>query len=254
MLPQWAYGFFQSKDRYNSQEEILGIAHRYREEHIPLDAIVQDWFWWKTEGDPVFNSNFTDIPGELRQLHDEHVHAMLSVWGLFDTKAQNYQELTSKHFDVPNAHVYDSTNPLARDFYWNNLVSPLFSQGWDAFWLDSAEPEEYWPHSGDAILSNKQIAIGNGAEYTNVYPFTHTLGIQQHWRATTTTKEGFSPDALRIPGTTTRWSDGLVGRRLRLLLGPSPPSGRGAELCALRLSVLDYRHRRLLPTARKSAC
>src|SRR5437867_12949124 len=71
-------------------------------------------------------------------------------------------------FDVPNAHVYDSTNPQARDFYWNNQVSPLFSQGWDAFWLDSAEPEEYWPHWGDAILRNKQIAIGNGAEYTNI--------------------------------------------------------------------------------------
>jgi alpha-D-xyloside xylohydrolase len=191
MLPQWAYGFFQSKDRYVSQDEVLGIAHRYREEHIPLDAIVQDWFWWKTEGDPAFNSSFPDVPGELNRLHDEHVHAMLSVWGLFDTKSQNFQELAAKHFDVPNAHVYDSTNPQARDFYWNKLVSKLFSQGWDAFWLDSAEPEEYWPHMGDAILSKKQIAIGNGAEYTNIFPFTHTLGIQQHWKATTDRKRVF---------------------------------------------------------------
>jgi alpha-D-xyloside xylohydrolase len=191
MLPKWAYGFFQSKDRYVSQEEVLGIAHRYREEHIPLDAIVQDWFWWKTEGDPVFNSNFTDVPGELNQLHDEHVHAMLSVWGLFDTKSKNYQELTAQHFDVPHAHVYDATNPKARDFYWNNLVHPLFSEGWDAFWLDSAEPEEYWPHMGDGILRDKQIAIGNGAEYTNIFPLVHTLGIQQHWKETTDRKRVF---------------------------------------------------------------
>ncbi len=75
MLPQWAYGFFQSKDRYVSQDEVLGIAKRYREQHIPLDAIVQDWFWWKAEGDPVFTSNFPDVPGELKQLHDEHVHS-----------------------------------------------------------------------------------------------------------------------------------------------------------------------------------
>src|SRR4051794_16860473 len=81
MLPKWAYGFLQSKDRYVSQDEILGIAHRYREEHIPLDAIVQDWYWWKLEGDPIFNSNFPDVPGELKQLHDQHIHAMLSVWG-----------------------------------------------------------------------------------------------------------------------------------------------------------------------------
>lgn len=191
MLPQWAYGFFQSKDRYNSQEEILGIAQRYRKEHIPLDAIVQDWFWWKTEGDPVFNSNFSNVPEELRQLHEQHIHAMLSVWGLFDAKSQNYQELSAGNFEVPNAHVYDASNPQARDFYWKNLVNPLFSQGWDAFWLDSAEPEEYWPHSGDAILSNRQIAIGNGAEYTNVYPFNHTLGIQEHWRATNNSKRVF---------------------------------------------------------------
>ena len=191
MLPRWSYGFFQSKDRYVSQAEVLGIAHRYREEHIPLDAIVQDWYWWRVEGDPVFNSNFTDVPEELRQLHAEHVHAMISVWGLFDTKSENYRELAAQHFDVPGAHVYDATNPKARDYYWDRLVSKLFSQGWDAFWLDSAEPEEYWPHLGDAILRNKQIAIGNGAQYTNVFPFLHTLGVQQHWKETTDRKRVF---------------------------------------------------------------
>jgi alpha-D-xyloside xylohydrolase len=191
MLPKWAYGFFQSKDRYKSQDEVLGIAHRYREEHIPLDAIVQDWYWWKTEGDPIFNANFPDVPAELNRLHDEHVHGMISVWGLFDTKSENYRELTTQHFDVPNAHVYDATNPKARDFYWDRLVGKLFSQGWDAFWLDSAEPEEYWPHLGDAILGDKHIAIGNGAQYTNIFPFVHTLGIQQHWRAATEKKRVF---------------------------------------------------------------
>lgn len=191
MLPKWAYGFFQSKDRYVSQDEVLGIAHRYREEHIPLDTIVQDWFWWKAEGDPVFNSNFPDVPGELKRLHDEHVHTMLSVWGLFDTKSENFKQLTEQHLDVPNAHVYDATNAKARDFFWDKLAGKLFSQGWDAFWLDSAEPEEFWPHMGDAILRNKQIAIGNGAEYTNVFPFLHTVGVQEHWRATTDRKRVF---------------------------------------------------------------
>jgi alpha-D-xyloside xylohydrolase len=191
MLPKWSYGFFQSKDRYISQEEVLAIAHRYREQHIPLDGIVQDWFWWKSEGDPIFNSNFPDVPGELKQLHDEHVHAMLSVWGLFDSKSQNFLQMTQQHLDVPNAHVYDATNPKARDFYWNNLAGKLFSLGWDAFWLDSAEPEEYWPRMGDAILRDKKISIGNGAEYTNIFPFMHTLGVQEHWKASTEQKRVF---------------------------------------------------------------
>ncbi len=191
MLPKWAYGFFQSKDRYMSQDEILGIAHSYREKHIPLDAIVQDWFWWKTEGDPIFNSNYTDIPGELKTLHDEHVHAMISVWGLFNVNSQTFQKLAAQHLDVPNAHVYDPTNPKARDIYWDDLAGKLFAQGWDAFWLDSAEPEEYWPHWGDAILRDKQLAIGSGARYTNIFPLMHTLGVQQHWRATTDRKRVF---------------------------------------------------------------
>lgn len=191
MLPKWAYGFFQSKDRYVSLDEIIDIASRYRKERIPLDAMVQDWFWWKTEGDPVFNKNYSDVPAQLKSLHDEHVHAMLSVWGLFDPAAENFKTLAAHKFDVPNAHVYDATNPAARDFYWNNLAGKLFSQGWDAFWLDSAEPEEHWPHMGDAILRDKQLAIGNGARYTNVFPLMHNEGVQQHWRNTTDQKRVF---------------------------------------------------------------
>ena len=191
MLPKWAYGFFQSKDRYMTQNEILGIAHRYRQQHIPLDAIVQDWFWWKTEGDPVFNSNYSDIPGELKTLHDQHVHAMISVWGLFSAESENFKTIAARHWDLANAHVYDATNAKARDFYWENLVGQLFSQGWDAFWLDSAEPEEYWPHMGDAILRDKQLAIGSGARYTNIFPFMHTNGIQEHWKAANDQKRVF---------------------------------------------------------------
>jgi len=191
LLPKWAYGFFQSKDRYVSLDEIRQIAGRYRAEHIPLDAMVQDWFWWKVEGDPDFNSNYHDVSADLQALNREHVHAMISVWGLFDPRSENYRIMTAHQFDVPGAHVYDATNPAARDFYWDNLVGKLFSMGWDAFWLDSAEPEEYWPHFGDAILRNKRVAIGNGAEYTNVFPLMHTLGVQQHWKAASEQKRVF---------------------------------------------------------------
>jgi alpha-D-xyloside xylohydrolase len=191
MLPKWSYGFFQSKDRYKTQSEILDIAKRYRAEHIPIDAIVQDWFWWKTEGDPVFNSNYTDVPAELKELHDDHFHAMISVWGLFDPHSDNFRTLKDNKWDIHDAHVYDATNPEARKFYWQNLAGKLFAQGWDAFWLDSAEPEEYWPHMGDAILKDKKLSIGNGAQYTNVFPLMHTIGVQENWRAETDKKRVF---------------------------------------------------------------
>ncbi|HEY3625416.1 MAG TPA: TIM-barrel domain-containing protein [Terracidiphilus sp.] len=191
MLPKWSYGLFQSKDRYKTQSEILDIASRYRREHIPIDAIVQDWFWWKTEGDPVFNENYTDVPAELKLLHDQHFHAMISVWGLFDPRSTNFQTIKANRWDIHDAHVYDATNPKARDFYWHSLAGKLFAQGWDAFWLDSAEPEEYWPHMGDAILRDKQLAMGNGALYTNIFPLMHTLGVQQNWKAATSQKRVF---------------------------------------------------------------
>jgi alpha-D-xyloside xylohydrolase len=193
LFPQWAYGFFQSKDRYKTQAEVLSIAGEYRSRHIPLDAIVQDWFWWKSggQGDPEFNSGYTDVPAMLTTLHQEHVHAMLSVWGMMDESSKNLKEIQRQGFEIPGTHVYDPTNPAARDFFWNRLAGPLFAQGWDAFWLDSAEPEEYWPHWGDAVLRYKQLHIGSGAEYTNIFPLQHTGNVQEHWKQTTQEKRVF---------------------------------------------------------------
>ncbi len=193
LFPQWAYGLFQSKDRYTTQAEILDIANQYRSRHIPLDVIVQDWFWWKPggEGDPEFNAGYTDVPGELKSLHEEHVHAMISVWGMMDANSKNFKEIQKQGFEIPGTHVYDPTNPAARDFFWNQLAGKLLAQGWDAFWLDSAEPEEYWPHGGDAILRYKQLHIGSGLEYTNIFPLEHTGGVQEHWKQATQEKRVF---------------------------------------------------------------
>lgn len=193
LFPEWAYGFFQSKDRYKTQQEMLDVAAGYRQRHIPLDAIVQDWFWWKNggKGDPVFNSGYTDVPAELRTLHAEHVHAMISAWAMMDKTAKNYQRMHDEGLEIPGTQVYDATNPAGRDFFWNDFVGKLFAQGWDAFWLDSSEPEEAYPHSGDAILRYKRLHIGSGLEYTNIYPFEHTLGVSQHWRRATQKKRVF---------------------------------------------------------------
>jgi len=191
MLPKWAYGFFQSKDRYVSLDEIRRIGDRYRQEHIPLDTIVQDWFWWKKEGDPVFNDKYHDVEKDLAALHKQNIHTMISVWGLLDPGSETYKVLDAKNLLVPEAHVYDASSPEARDIYWDRLPGKLLAQGWDAFWLDSAEPEEFWPHMGDGILRNKKLAMGNGAEYTNVFPLLHTLGVQDHWKAANEKKRVF---------------------------------------------------------------
>jgi alpha-D-xyloside xylohydrolase len=193
LFPAWAYGFFQSKDRYSTQAELLDIAGQYRARHIPMDAIVQDWFWWKNggKGDPIYNSGYTDVPAALKTLHDEHVHAMISVWAMLDSTSKNFIEMRRLGLEVPGAQVYDPTNPAARDFFWNQLTGKLFAQGWDAFWLDSSEPEEAWPHSGDASLRYKQLHIGSGLEYTNIFPLEHTGAVQERWKQANSEKRVF---------------------------------------------------------------
>jgi alpha-D-xyloside xylohydrolase len=183
LLPEWAYGFFQSKDSYRTQEEILSVAHQYRASHLPLDCIVQDGGWWKAMGDPVFRADYPDVAAELRELHGENVHAMVSVWGDYTSDSINYQRMKAHGWLVPGTMAYDATNPAARDFFWNSLPGPLLAQGWDAFWLDASEPDS-GPHQGDALLLGKKLAIGSGTMYTNVYPLLHTGGIAERWMQT----------------------------------------------------------------------
>ena len=191
---EWAYGFFQSKDRYKSSAELLKVAAEYRDAHVPMDGLVQDWYWWVHQGDPEFRPEaYPDVPGTLKQLHDEHVHAMLSVWATFDPKAKNFQEMKASGFIIPDSTTYDATNPAAGNFYWSHLVGKEFAQGWDAFWLDSSEPEVAFAHGGesDAELQDKKLFIGNGALYTNVFPLMHTGNVYTHWRDTTDKKRVF---------------------------------------------------------------
>jgi alpha-D-xyloside xylohydrolase len=213
MYGEWTYGFWQSKDRYKSSEELLNIAAEYRAAHVPLDNIVQDWYWWVHQGDPEFRPDaYPDVPGTLTKLHDEHVHAMVSVWAMFDPKSENWQQMQSLGLTIPDTTDYDATNPAAGNFYWKNLLGKLAAQGWDAFWLDSSEPEKAYAHGGqsDASLYDKKLFIGNGALYTNVFPLMHTGNIYTHWRETTDkkrlfilTRSGFAGDQ-RYAATT--WS------------------------------------------------
>ena len=213
MYGEWAYGFWQSKDRYKSDDELLQVAGEYRGGHVPLDNIVQDWFWWVHQGDPIFTpADYPDVPGTLKKLHDEHVHAMISVWAIFDPKSENFQKMKALGLTIPGSTDYDATNPAAGQYYWDHLVGKLAAQGWDGFWLDSSEPEITYLHGGesDAELYDRKLYIGNGALYTNVFPLMHTGNIYTHWRESTDqkrlfilTRSGFAGDQ-RYAATT--WS------------------------------------------------
>src|SRR5215813_914466 len=124
LFPRWAYGYWQSKNRYASQEELLAVARRYRAEHLPLDAVVQHWFWWNTMGEPVWNKNYPDPKAMIEELHRQNVHLMVSVWPYFRSGSPVYEEMDRRGMFVDRTKVagfhpagmalYDAFNPEAR--------------------------------------------------------------------------------------------------------------------------------------------
>jgi alpha-D-xyloside xylohydrolase len=191
LFGKWAYGFWQCKNRYDSQAELLGIAKKYRDLHIPLDNIVQDWFWWNTMGDPVFNKNYPDPKAMISQLHDEHAHIMFSFWPYFNPGSPVYDNMEKKGYFIDKMIVgtgdvhpqgqalYDAFNPAARKYYWG-LLDKVFTLGADAWWLDTDEPET--ENLEKNILETEKVYLGNGARYSDMFPLMHTAGVYEGQR------------------------------------------------------------------------
>ena len=185
LFGRWAYGFWQCKNKYQSQAEIEGVAANYRALHIPVDNIVQDWFWWITMGEMKWNSNYPDPQGMINKLHDEHFHLMVSVWPYFRPGSATYDDFDKNGWFVAKTKtagfhplgqaLYDATNPDASKKYWENVNTALFQKGVDAWWLDTDEPETEGRQ--DNILVDHKLAIGSGARYANIYPLFHTGGV-----------------------------------------------------------------------------
>jgi alpha-D-xyloside xylohydrolase len=199
LFGKWAYGYWQCKNRYDSQAELLAIAQKYRDLHIPLDNIVQDWFWWNTMGEPVFNKNYPDPRGMIDALHKNNVHLMISVWPYFRPGSPVYDEMDKRGFFIdrtkvqsfhpPRMALYDAFNPDARKYYWNLMNEALFKIGTDAWWLDTTEPETEGRETN--LLVTNRVAIGNGARYANEFPLLTTTAVYEGQREASDKKRVF---------------------------------------------------------------
>ena len=222
LFGRWAYGFWQCKNKYQSQAEIEGVAAKYRALHIPVDNIVQDWFWWVTMGEMKWNSHYPDPEGMINKLHEEHFHLMVSVWPFFRPGTSVYDEfdkngwfiaktLTSGFHPVGQA-LYDPTNPDARATYWKNIDTALFEKGVDAWWLDTDEPETEGRE--DNILVDHKLHIGSGARYANIFPLFHTEGVSEGQQKASDKKRVFILSRSAYAGTqrlgVTAWSGDVL--------------------------------------------
>jgi len=200
LFGKWAYGFWQCKNRYQTQAELLGVARKYRELHIPADNIVQDWFWWYTMGEPVFDKQrYPDPKGMVDELHNDHFHLMISFWPYFRPGTKTYDDMEKRGFFiaktvVPGFHpagqaLYDAFNPEARKYYWDLMNQALFNIGVDAWWLDTTEPETEGRETN--ILVTNKTAMGNGARYANMFPLMTTSAVYDGQRAASNDKRVF---------------------------------------------------------------
>ncbi|MEM0500888.1 MAG: glycoside hydrolase family 31 protein [Ignisphaera sp.] len=189
VLPEWAFGFWQSKLRYRSQEELINIAYEYKRRRLPLSIIVIDFFHWTNQGDWKFDSRYWPDPERMvKELEELGVKVMVSIWPTVDVSSENYDEMVRRGLlvktekGIPILQTFrglttyvDFTNPEARLFVWSKVRENYCKHGIRLFWLDEAEPEFGWSFDYFNILpyhyDNVRYYLGNGLEVSNLYPF-----------------------------------------------------------------------------------
>lgn len=209
MMPLWSYGFMQSKERYKSQEETVGVVKKYRELGIPLDCIIQDWQYWGHNylwnAMDFQNPAFSRPKDMIDEVHALNARMMISIWSSFGPATKPYRALDKEGllFDIetwpqsgvdgwpPNleypsgVRVYDAYSPKARDIYWEHLNKGIFQLGMDGWWMDSTEPDHFNHKESDF---DRQTGLGSYRSVRNAYPLVSVGGVSDHQRALTQDK------------------------------------------------------------------
>jgi len=198
MLPKWAFGYIQSKERYVSQVDLIETVREYRARGLPLDCIVQDWkswtgdLWGQKSLDP---ERYPDPKQLMNDLHTLHAKLMVSIWPTMQPGGENWSEMHKQGFLLGNQATYDAFNPAARACYWKQANEGLFSFGVDAWWCDCTEPFEADWHGMVKPEPEEQMRINAeeakrylDPEMINAYSLLHSEGIYNGQRALTRSK------------------------------------------------------------------
>ncbi|KAJ9149422.1 Alpha-D-xyloside xylohydrolase [Pleurostoma richardsiae] len=179
MMPEYGLGFWQSKLRYQTQEEALAVAREYRRRGLPLDVLVIDFFHWPAQGDWKFDPDYWPDPRAMcRELRELGVEPMVSIWPTVDEGSENWEEMLERGLLIRsergfravmdfqgNTVHFDATNPEARAYVWGKAAQNYGQYGVRLFWLDEAEPE-YKVYDYD----NWRYHLGPSLAVGNIYP------------------------------------------------------------------------------------
>ena len=235
IMPKWAMGYWQSRERYKSPAELIGVVKEYRNRGIPLDNIVLDWSYWPVpswgshEFDPKF---FPDPAGMVDSVHKLNAKIMISVWPKFYISTDHYKEFDSKGWMYKQAvkdsvrdwigkgfigSFYDAYSKEARDLFWEQIREHLYTRGFDAWWMDASEPDIL---SNASIEYRKQLttptALGPSTKYFNTYALMNAMAIYNGQRSVDPNKRVFLLTRSGFAGlqrySTATWS-GDIGTR-----------------------------------------
>ena len=209
LYPKWVLGFWQSRERYKTQDEIEGTLAEFRKRHIPIDNIVQDWNYWPEDqwGSHQFEASRYPNPQQmLDNVHQMHGRFMISVWPKFYVNTDNYKELDAKgwmYIQSPTDDIhdwvgpgytngfYDAYDPGARKMFWRQMDENLYTKynhdgiaGVDAWWMDASEPNvrDCTPMWYRKALSGP-TALGTSTEYFNAYSTVNADAIYNGQRS-----------------------------------------------------------------------
>ena len=212
MFPLWTYGFWQSKERYKSPAEVVGVVDRHRKLQVPLDGIIQDWQYWGSN----YLWNAMDFLAEeyangkkmINDVHERNAHFMISIWASFGPQTQQFRELSKKGLLMPfetwpqsglshiwppvmkypsGVKVYDAFSTEARNIYWKYLKT-LFDYGTDGWWMDSTDPDFFNPRESDY---DHQVTGGTWRSLRNAFPLETVRGVYQAQRKESSAKRVF---------------------------------------------------------------
>lgn len=180
MLPRWALGNFSSRFGYHSQKEVEATVQKFRDEKIPLDAVIIDIFWFGKDiqghmGNLEFlKDSFPNPVQMIKDLKTEDVNTILVTEPFVLTTSKRWQEVVDKDvmakdsvgnpfvfdFYFGNTGLIDIYNPKGKTWFWD-IYKDLANMGVTGIWGDLGEPE---------VHPSKLIhATGTANEVHNIY-------------------------------------------------------------------------------------
>ena len=211
LWPKWAYGFWQCRERYSSQQQILDTVAEFRNRKIPIDLIVQDWQYWGPHGWGAYQWDASHYPNPqelIQSLHRQNVRFMISVWS--NPKGKAGADLKARKYLISGTDWVDAFNPAARELRWKYLNDAFFKPGADAWWQDATEPGD----DGNSV-ANRRVFLGSGDLYRNAYPLFANQTVYEGQRKTSPDKRVCILTRSAYPGqqryATALWSGDVAG-------------------------------------------